>query len=136
MGHPFCNRKTTAIMLLRHAMQVLPVLLEPKRGKVHWDFLLEEMKWMATEFAKCASAGAKESLCCASVSVSGTPCDQLFDKRHRLQPATACSASQQESRMWHWQPCCKQPDIQAAACPDISPLFHMFSFVKRTTSKV
>ena len=23
---------------------------EPKRGKCHWDFLLEEMKWMAAEF--------------------------------------------------------------------------------------
>lgn len=23
---------------------------EPKPGKAHWDFLLEEMKWMANEF--------------------------------------------------------------------------------------
>jgi hypothetical protein len=25
---------------------------EPKRGKLHWDFLLEEMQWMAKEFAR------------------------------------------------------------------------------------
>ncbi|KAL3661176.1 hypothetical protein V7S43_013785 [Phytophthora oleae] len=28
----------------------LPRLLTPARGKSHWDFLLEEMKWMATDF--------------------------------------------------------------------------------------
>ena len=30
---------------------------EPKRGKVHWDFLLEEMQWMAKEFARYVGAG-------------------------------------------------------------------------------
>jgi len=25
---------------------------EPKRGKLHWDFLLEEMQWMAKEFIR------------------------------------------------------------------------------------
>ncbi|RLN68816.1 hypothetical protein BBJ28_00018133, partial [Nothophytophthora sp. Chile5] len=30
----------------------LPRLPTPMRGKAHWDFLLEEMKWMATDFAQ------------------------------------------------------------------------------------
>ena len=30
----------------------LPVFPEPKRPKVHWDHVLEEMQWMAKEFAK------------------------------------------------------------------------------------
>ncbi len=25
---------------------------EPKRGKAHWDLLLEEMAWLAKEFSK------------------------------------------------------------------------------------
>ena len=25
---------------------------EPKREKTHWDFLLEEMQWMAKEFSR------------------------------------------------------------------------------------
>jgi len=31
---------------------VLPAFPEPKRGKGHWDYLLDEMKWMAAEFTK------------------------------------------------------------------------------------
>ncbi|KAL4117798.1 hypothetical protein PRIC2_011781 [Phytophthora ramorum] len=30
----------------------LPRLPTPARGKSHWDFLLEEMKWMATDFSQ------------------------------------------------------------------------------------
>lgn len=30
----------------------LPAFPEPKRGKVHWDHVLEEMNWMAKEFSK------------------------------------------------------------------------------------
>jgi E1A-binding protein p400 len=29
----------------------LPKLAEPQRHKTHWDFLLEEMQWLATDFA-------------------------------------------------------------------------------------
>ncbi|KAJ1374919.1 HSA [Parelaphostrongylus tenuis] len=28
----------------------LPLCVEPPRNKTHWDYLLEEMKWMATDF--------------------------------------------------------------------------------------
>jgi E1A-binding protein p400 len=40
----------------------LPKLAEPTRHKVHWDFLLEEMQWLATDFAnerKWKKAAAK-----------------------------------------------------------------------------
>ena len=40
----------------------LPKLTEPPRHKVHWDFLLEEMQWLATDFAnerKWKKAAAK-----------------------------------------------------------------------------
>ncbi|CRL07325.1 CLUMA_CG020304, isoform A [Clunio marinus] len=40
----------------------LPKLAEPQRYKVHWDFLLEEMQWLATDFAnerKWKKAAAK-----------------------------------------------------------------------------
>lgn len=40
----------------------LPKLAEPQRHKVHWDFLLEEMQWLATDFAnerKWKKAAAK-----------------------------------------------------------------------------
>ena len=28
----------------------LPKLIEPKRSKVHWDYLLDELGWMSTDF--------------------------------------------------------------------------------------
>ena len=31
---------------------MLPVFPEPKGSKAHWDFLLEEMTWLAKEFSK------------------------------------------------------------------------------------
>lgn len=40
----------------------LPKLAEPQRHKVHWDFLIEEMQWLATDFAnerKWKKAAAK-----------------------------------------------------------------------------
>jgi len=40
----------------------LPKLAEPQRHKVHWDFLLEEMQWLAADFAnerKWKKAAAK-----------------------------------------------------------------------------
>lgn len=30
----------------------LPKLQEPTRNKVHWDYLLEEMLWLATDYAQ------------------------------------------------------------------------------------
>jgi HSA len=38
----------------RRNTKALPAFPEPKRGKAHWDFVLEEMAWMAKEFVKCA----------------------------------------------------------------------------------
>lgn len=35
------------------AARPLPAAPEPKRAKAHWDFLLEEMAWLAKEFQKC-----------------------------------------------------------------------------------
>lgn len=35
-----------------YKIQVLPPFPEPKRGKLHRDYLLEEMKWMAIEFTR------------------------------------------------------------------------------------
>ncbi len=40
------------------AARQLPPSAEPKRGKAHWDHVLEEMAWMAKEFQRCALAGA------------------------------------------------------------------------------
>jgi hypothetical protein len=42
------KRRTLAVTRKRQ----LPRLPTPARGKSHWDFLLEEMKWMATDFAQ------------------------------------------------------------------------------------
>jgi hypothetical protein len=45
--------QAAAIRELRERMtRQLPVFPEPKRTKVHWDFLLEEMEWMAKEFSR------------------------------------------------------------------------------------
>lgn len=30
----------------------LPKVQEPTRGKAHWDYLLEEMQWLAADFAQ------------------------------------------------------------------------------------
>lgn len=41
----------------------LPKIVEPQRNKVHWDFLLEEMQWISTDFAqerKWKKAAAKK----------------------------------------------------------------------------
>lgn len=36
----------------RRNTKQMPAFPEPKRGKVHWDHVLEEMNWMAKEFSK------------------------------------------------------------------------------------
>jgi len=36
----------------RRNTKQLPAFPEPKRGKTHWDHVLEEMNWMAKEFSK------------------------------------------------------------------------------------
>lgn len=41
----------------------LPKVVEPSRPKAHWDYLLEEMVWLATDFAqerKWKKAAAKK----------------------------------------------------------------------------
>lgn len=40
-------------MLSKRNMKLLPTFPEPKRQKVHWDFVLDEMVWLAKEFGKC-----------------------------------------------------------------------------------
>ncbi|KAA6418788.1 MAG: helicase SWR1 [Trebouxia sp. A1-2] len=40
------------IIYERRNTKQLPVFPEPKRGKAHWDHVLEEMNWMAKEFSK------------------------------------------------------------------------------------
>ena len=36
----------------RRNTKQMPSFPEPKRGKAHWDHMLEEMNWMAKEFSK------------------------------------------------------------------------------------
>ena len=41
----------------------LPKVQEPPRNKAHWDYLLEEMQWLAADFAqerKWKKAGARK----------------------------------------------------------------------------
>ena len=41
----------------------LPKVQEPPRNKAHWDYLLEEMQWLAADFTqerKWKKAGAKK----------------------------------------------------------------------------
>ena len=41
----------------------LPKVQEPARSKAHWDYLLEEMQWLAADFAqerKWKKAGARK----------------------------------------------------------------------------
>ena len=41
----------------------LPKVSEPSRQKAHWDYLLEEMQWLAADFAqerKWKKAGARK----------------------------------------------------------------------------
>ena len=40
------------IIYERRNTKQLPAFPEPKRGKAHWDHVLEEMNWMAKEFSK------------------------------------------------------------------------------------
>ena len=40
------------IIYERRNSKQLPAFPEPKRGKAHWDHVLEEMNWMAKEFSK------------------------------------------------------------------------------------
>lgn len=42
------HKRGLAVMRKRH----LPRVRTPARGKAHWDFLLEEMKWMAADFSQ------------------------------------------------------------------------------------
>ena len=51
----------------------LPKVAEPPRAKTHWDYLLEEMVWLAGDFSaerKWKKAAAKKvNLCCDVVLV-------------------------------------------------------------------
>ena len=50
----------------------LPKVQEAARGKAHWDYLLEEMRWLAADFAqerKWKKIGARKVRCASSVSV-------------------------------------------------------------------
>jgi len=41
----------------------LPKAVEPPHGKAHWDYVLEEMQWLANDFAqerKWKKAGARK----------------------------------------------------------------------------
>lgn len=54
------------------AARQLPASQEPKRGKAHWDFVMEEMAWMAKEFQRC---GPGPALCAlAKVCASEASC--------------------------------------------------------------
>ncbi len=44
-------KQAEAIRKRRNAGRV-PAAPEPKRNRTHWDYVLEEMKWMSTEFGK------------------------------------------------------------------------------------
>ncbi|KAG2930429.1 hypothetical protein PC115_g6516 [Phytophthora cactorum] len=46
--HREVNKRSLTVTRKRQ----LPRLPTPARGKSHWDFLLDEMKWMATDFAQ------------------------------------------------------------------------------------
>ncbi|ETP34482.1 hypothetical protein, variant 4 [Phytophthora nicotianae P10297] len=46
--HREVNKRSLTVTRKRQ----LPRLPTPARGKSHWDFLLEEMKWMATDFSQ------------------------------------------------------------------------------------
>lgn len=51
----------------------LPRVLEPPRGKAHWDYLLEEMQWLAQDFAherKWKKQAAKKVPCSARRQLS------------------------------------------------------------------
>lgn len=45
----------------------LPKLQDPPRPKTHWDYLLEEMKWLATDFATERNWKRKSAKKCASM---------------------------------------------------------------------
>ena len=55
----------------------LPKVQEPARNKAHWDYLLEEMQWLATDFAqerKWKKAGCRK--------VRTASCTSLFHIVH------------------------------------------------------
>ena len=50
----------------------LPKAAEPPHCKAHWDYVLEEMQWLANDFAqerKWKKAGARKvSICCTIIN--------------------------------------------------------------------
>lgn len=58
----------------------MPPAHEPKRTKVHWDFLLEEMSWLAKEFIKCVTR--TKSLRQQSLTVRVLSMQSLRPKNH------------------------------------------------------
>ena len=57
------------------AARQLPTAQEPKRGKAHWDFVLEEMAWMAKEFQRCAHCPATTHLLPSMPKLTAPDCD-------------------------------------------------------------
>lgn len=53
----------------------LPKVQEPQRAKAHWDYLLEEMAWMATDFNqerkwKMGAARKVSFVCCKNFNTA------------------------------------------------------------------
>ncbi|EFO83536.1 CRE-SSL-1 protein [Caenorhabditis remanei] len=64
----------------------LPKCVEPERNKTHWDYLLEEVKWMATDFR--AETNHKRRVAKAVA--------HAIAKRHRDKQAEAARAAERE----------------------------------------
>lgn len=63
----------------------LPKLQEAPRPRAHWDYLLEEMQWMATDFAQerrwKVAAAKKVSWRCGSPGLGALRCEQVRGPR-------------------------------------------------------
>ena len=64
------------------AARQLPAIQEPKRGKAHWDFVMEEMAWMAKEFQRYGPGPAFRALAKVCASEAEAPCGKGRDCGH------------------------------------------------------
>lgn len=101
--------------------RIPPPQPEPAKKKCHWDYLLEEMKWMQNEFSKERRAKLKQ-LKQTAVKASRSKMDLI---------------SRREVRVWAHHPCFSAAVRNLQRCPSkwCSHRFAMPAVLSCTTPK-
>lgn len=99
----------------RRAIRVPQPQQEPPRRKTHWDFLLEEMKWMADEFRR--EKRMKLRVCKNIAAKAARSKLDVHSRQEARSPLRCCAAEPHACRSWC---CCRLERAVRALLPRVS----------------